>query len=466
MIDVKITKTLIKQLIGKVLLRFSPTFYQIIRFRRVGPIYSRTIRLLKKTEYMREELIQAWQFRQLKNVLIHAYEKIPYYKETFRQAGLDPNDMIELADIQAFPFLTKEQYRDNIDKFISEDMTKAQLRRIYTGGTTGMPIPVYRDLSDSAREEAFTDYVYRMLDMDPFCKRVYMRGAVDDKRGRYHRIDYMGKVLFLSSNNMSDENLKLYVKLIREFEPRLLYTLPSVATVLAEYMDRTRTPPFDSLFWAFCPSENLYKFQIKLIEKVLQCRVGTFYGHSEHAVMAGRCTKSPLYHVLPQYGYTELIDEDGKPIIEEGELGEIVGTAFANSSCPFIRYRTGDYAVYTKKKCPCGRSYQMWEKIEGRGQFVAVTKNGDHVSIGPELLCTIHNRTYGRIRQFQIEQHRVGELTIRVVPSISSDVLEIQEYFKRFFAEQYPRSFNVKVERLTKRTQKHLYFIQNLNENL
>lgn len=449
-----IKKTHTKQLIKDVCAKFSPSYY-------------RTHRLLRKTEFLPEESIRAWQFGELKKMLIHAYERVPYYKETFRQAGLDPSDMVQLSDVENFPLLTKKTFRENTDAFISMDTPKNMLFRVYTGGTTGAPLPLYRNPIDFVREKAFSDYVYWMLEMDPRCKSVYMRGQVDDNRGRYHCVGNFGKTLYLSGNNLGDENLALYAELIRKFAPRLFYALPSVVIVLAEFMERKRIAPFEGLLWAFCPSESLYDFQVKLIQRVLGCRVGTFYGHSEHAVLAGRCTKSTLYHVVPQYGYAELVNEDGEPVTEEGMLGEIVGTAFTNPGCPLVRYRTGDYAVYTTTKCPCGRSYQMWKRIEGRGQAVAVAKNGGHVSIGATLLCTLHDRTYGKIKQFGIEQLRVGELTINVVPHESSDILEIREYFKRVFAQQFPRMFDVRVKQFddagfSKKTVKHLYFVQHV----
>ena len=82
-----------------------------------------------------------------------------------------------------------------------------------------------------------------MLGMDPYVKTVYMRGEVDDKNGRYHYVGNFGKTLYLSSNNMSDENLKEYVSLIQEFKPVLFYTIPSVAFTFVEYMKRNHTTP-------------------------------------------------------------------------------------------------------------------------------------------------------------------------------------------------------------------------------
>ena len=435
-------------------------------YAKTSPTYHRTIRLLQSTEYLSEESLQQLQFRHLKNMLVHAFEKSHYYRETFHQAGVDPHDMIELDDIQAFPLLTKQQYRDNLDKIMSKDAKKPFLIHMYTGGTTGTPLPLYRQLNDFARQEAFVDYMYLMMGADPFCKTVYLRGEVGDKKGIYHYVGNFGKILYLSSHNMTDRNLELYIKLIRDYKPRLMYALPSVAMILAGYLERNHIAPFAGLRWAICPSENLYEFQIKYIQKVLQCQVHNFYGHGEHAVLASGCTKSTRYHVLPQYGYAELIDEDGNLVTQEGGLGEIVATSFTNPCCPFIRYRTGDYAVYTAKKCPCGRNYTMWEKIEGRVQAVAIAKNGGRISIGPDLLCTIFDRTYMKIKQFKIEQRRVGELTFRVIPHKNSDIIEIRQFFKRIFNEQFPGSFDVKVERLEEsdldQRDKHLYFIQHV----
>ena len=435
-------------------------------YMKVSPTYYRTAKLIRGTEYLPEEELRTLQFRRLKSMLIHAYKKVPHYRAVFRQAGVNPHDMTELDQIQDFPLLDKDQFRSNAEDFISEGTTKAFLMHAYTGGTTGTPTPLYRNLSDFPCEKAFTEHAYRMQDMTPSCKVVHMRGAVDDKRCRYHRVGNFGRTLYLSSHNMSDENMELYIKLIREFKPQRFYAVPSVATVFVEYMEKQNIPPFDGLRWAFCPSENLYKFQVELIERVLQCRMGNFYGQAEHAVMASRCNNSTLYHVLPLYGYAELVDEEGKTVTEEGKLGEIIGTAFTNPCCPLVRYRTGDYAVYTKKKCKCGRNYPMWEKIEGRGQAMAISKNGGRISIGPDLLCTIHDATYSKIQRFQIEQRRAGGLVIRVIPYDATDIAEIRDYFRRVFEEEYPGRFDITVESLEEleigSSGKHLYFIQHL----
>lgn len=436
----------------------------------VLPSYYRTLADIRRTERMDRDSIRHLQFQQLRRTLIHAYNKVPYYRDCFQRENLNPNDFCELSDIQNYPFLDRAILRGSMDILITSRIVKKLWPLVYTGGTTGAPLGLYRSFSDYGRERAFLEYSYRTMGMDPFAKKVYMRGSVGDARGQYHRKSVYCRTLYISSNNMDDSQLDLYMSLIRDYQPVLLYALPSVATVLAEYMDLNHVAPIESIKYAFLPSENIYDFQKELIERVFQCTIGTHYGHSEHTVFAVRCPESSLYHVLPQYGYVELIDEDGRPVSEEGEWGEIVGTSFTNRLCPLIRYRTGDFAMYTKERCRCGRNYPMWRKIRGRQQSVAIAKSGGRVSIGPELLCTLHDKSYGEIKQFQIKQVGKGELEIHITPRHQEGFTRARDYFIRFFDEQFPGMFNIKViARETtlelKSSEKHLYFIQCINDD-
>lgn len=428
--------------------------------------YHRTSRLIHQTEYRSREEIETWQTARIKKVLTHAFHQSPFYQETFHKAGVDPSHFASLEDIQAYPFLTKARYRDNIGDILSRDAVRPALIRTSTGGTTGEPLPLYRFVSDFAREKAFIDHVYKVAGMDPACRRAVLRMVVGDRKGVYQRIGDRGRSLYLSSHNMSDANLAEYTKRMRDFQPQMLYTLPSVAMILAGYMERNAIPPFGEMKWVFCTSENLYDFQAEYLKKAFRCRITSFYGHAEHGVMASKCAQSDHYHVFPQYGYTELIDEEGRPVTEEGAEGEIVTTAFSNACCPLIRYRTGDYAVLTREKCGCGREYVLWKSLRGREPAVAIARNSARVSIGPALLCTIFDKTYTHIKQFQIVQDQPGALTIKFLPHDVNKTKEINHYFRKIFDEQFPDHFHITTEQVDesefKKNGKHRYFIQNV----
>ena len=138
------------------------------------------------------------------------------------------------------------------------------------------------------------------------------------------------------------------------------------------------------------------------------------------AVLAGFCEKEDTYHVLPFYGYAELIGKDGRIVTESGQAGEIVGTSFIMSATPFVRYRTRDFAVLKGSECPaCGRPYQIWERIEGRLQEFILTAAGRYISM---TAINMHDDIFDHIKQFQFFQellHRLFLLQVLVLEKVA-----------------------------------------------
>lgn len=113
-------------------------------------------------------------------------------------------------------------------------------------------------------------------------------------------------------------------------------------------------------------SENLYDWQNKLIVEALKITPFGLYGQTERLAMAAYCEYNNKYHIVPEYGIVELIDENGQIITTPNQVGEIVATGFGNYAMPFIRYRTGDLASFSSNKCICGRSHRILSRIDGR----------------------------------------------------------------------------------------------------
>jgi len=127
--------------------------------------------------------------------------------------------------------------------------------------------------------------------------------------------------------------------------------------------------------------------------------VFSHYGHSEMVVLAGFCEYEDIYHVLPQYGYAELIGSNEQLITKPGQIGEIVGTSFIMDSTPFIRYRTREFAVLTGWGCPaCGLPYQVWERLEGRAQEFFVPRGGRYVSV-TAAIAAMHDDIWDHIEE-------------------------------------------------------------------
>jgi len=179
-----------------------------------------------------------------------------------------------------------------------------------------------------------------------------------------------------------------------------------------------------------CGSENLYPWQRKLFEQVFKCRAYSWYGYTEQAALAGECEESSKYHIFPQYGILELIDENGKIIKEAGKMGEIIATGFINFAFPFIRYRTEDLAMYSDEKCSCGRNYDLLGKVEGRLQDIVVTKDNRYVTL-TALIFGQHFDSFSRFKEMQIVQKEKGKIEIKIVKSGSFTERDEKEIISR-----------------------------------
>jgi len=106
-----------------------------------------------------------------------------------------------------------------------------------------------------------------------------------------------------------------------------------------------------------------------------------------------------------------IVDESGQEV-KAGDTGEVVLTSLYNYSMPFIRYAPGDMAIKSDKKCDCGRSFPMIDKIIGRSSDIIKLINGrviNGLSIPFEELTT-------EVEKFQIVQEASDRVEVLLVP--------------------------------------------------
>ena len=58
-------------------------------------------------DYLPKEKLRELQTERMANILRRAYEKVPFYKESFDSMGVTPESFKNLEDIAKFPFTIK-----------------------------------------------------------------------------------------------------------------------------------------------------------------------------------------------------------------------------------------------------------------------------------------------------------------------------------------------------------------------
>lgn len=378
--------------------------------------YKKTYDLLKKSQWWSADQLEEYQLEQLSKLLSHSYENVPYYTRVFNERGLKPKDIQDLKDLEQLPIMTRDTVRDNFKDLCARNYSPRQFQHVTTGGSSGTPLELYLESGvTDAKEWAFMktqwDRVgYRFRD-----KCAIFRGyKVPVSANTFWKSQLFGRWMLFSSYDINDQNLSSYVKKLKAYNPKFIQAYPSAISLLAKYINENDIHNLPNIKAILCGSENLIPMQRKLLEETFNTKVYSWYGLTEKVVLAGECEVSNHYHIFPEYGITELIDENGKTITSG--TGEIVGTGFNNYAMPLIRYKMGDVGVLSNKKCECGREYPLFERIEGRIQEMVITKNNTTMTLNP-LFFGQHMEAYSNINEFQVIQEKKGELILNIVKS-------------------------------------------------
>lgn len=398
-------------------------------------------------------------FANVLKIATWAYENAEGYRALYDEAGVKPGDLRDLDDLRRFPSVDKETIRSDLEAF----SVPVEGRTITTtGGSTGKPLSFYRDPLSFARELASKAHQYRRVGWREGDRQLVLRGLVIDSPDHVEFVPEFNE-LRCSSYHLTPEWMEVYYEHALEYEPEWVRCYPSTGYIFARWLVATgrEFPPMKGVL---CASENIYDFQRRALSEAFGGRIFSHYGHYECAVLAGYCEHADTYHVLPQYGYAELLDGRGEPVTKRGQVGEIVATSFIMHATPFVRYRTEDLAVFRGWGCSqCGRQHQIWERIEGRLQEIAITKTG-------RPLCTsmlnMHDATYDHIRQFRFKQTKPGELILEYVPK-STWTQGMAGYVKASFARKLGHDMELKLREVdaippTGRG-KHLLLVQELD---
>jgi len=377
-----------------------------------GATFKTEYEKIEQSEKLSFDEIQTIQFNKLKTVINNAYNYTKYYNKSFELNNISPEIIKSPEDIDKIPTTEKSIIRNNIDEL------KPNNKRYYlhsnTGGTASSPFFFPESLSSKIKERAYLARFYNWHGISEYDSKISLKSAYFSSGSNCYYNPFLKSIVFpvseISQGRMLD--ISHTVNCIKPLAISNSY--PSLAYIYARYINNGFIDNPRSIKKIFCSSETLFAYQTKEIEKAFGCKPVDHYGQNERVSLIQQC-KDYQYHIIPEYGFTEIVDENGCKLVNEGEIGEIVGTSFINDAFPLIRYRTGDYAVVGPKGvCTCGLPYQRIQSIEGRhGDFLKL-KNG--TTISPTSLEFVTDKVEN-INDIQLIQKDYDTVEILLVPS-------------------------------------------------
>lgn len=380
---------------------------------REGVAFRRVRAELRRSQHWTPEESARHQADRLTRVIRHAARHVPYYRERFQKLGLDVQKMEFPRDLHRLPLLSKAEVRAAGRSLVADDAGKPMISGS-TSGTTGSPVWFHQDLNAVTREHAF---IWRHLEwagLRPGQRRAWLRGEpivpADRLEPPYWRRNYADNMLMLSSLHLSHRNAPLYLDALERFDPVVLQAYPSSVSFLAAWMiEHGKRYTGRSLKSVVTSSEMFDRRQREQVAAAFGCRVMDWYGLAERVAAVGMCEHG-RYHLMTDYAYVEFIPTDFEGLVEP------VGTGFNNRAMPLLRYRCGDLVrlAPATETCECGRHGPVIAEIMGRSDDFIKIPDGRRMAA-----CLAGNLFRGvpGILEGQIQQDRLDELTIRVVPS-------------------------------------------------
>lgn len=390
------------------------------------------------------------QGERLAKISAYVYERVPFYKKKFDEAGVSPVDIKTADDIVKLPFTLKTDLRDNYPYGLFAVPMKDLVRIHASSGTTGRMTVVAYTQNDV---ELWSSVMARAISMaganrEDIVHNAYGYGLFTGGLGVHYGAEKLGATVI----PVSGGNSARQIKIMQDFGSTILTCTPSYALNLAETLkesgsNRSSVKLKAGIFGAEPWSENMRKE----IEEIWGIDALDIYGLSEiiGPGVAMECLEKKGLHIFEDFFLPEIINPETGEQAAPGEKGELVFTTLTKEGIPLIRYRTKDITRLITEPCGCGRTLVRMERISGRTDDMLIIRG---VNVFPSEIEMVIMEFEGVEPHYQIvvdrEEHGMDMLEVQVEVSseIFSDEVKELEKMRRQIASRIESVLGISVK--------------------
>ncbi|ADQ04365.1 Phenylacetate--CoA ligase [Caldicellulosiruptor owensensis OL] len=370
---------------------------------------------------------------QLENV----FKNSPFYKEKFREAGIELEDIKDLEDIKKLPFTTKEELRAAYPLGLMATDEKKVVRIHSSSGTTGMPVIIPYTQKDVDDWKEMVKRCYQFAGITEYDRIQITPGYGLWTAGIGFQLgaEFLGAMTIPMGPGNTEKQLQMMVDL----KSTVIVATSSYGLLLAEEVVKRGLKDKIHLRVGIFGSERWGEKQRKTIEEYLGIESFDIYGLTEiyGPGIAIDCKKHTGLHYFDDFLYFEIIDPQTGENVPDGEFGELVITTLKKEGAPLIRYRTRDITRKIPGECNCGSKYPRIDRIVGRTDDMVKVKG---VNIFPAQIDMFLKDIKGVGSEYQVIIERIDyrdKLTLKI---------EVEdEYFTSEMKELISHEFKNKI---------------------
>ena len=358
--------------------------------------------------------LEALQSYRLSRTVRRVYENVAPYRKKMDEAGVKPEDIKSIADLQKLPFTVKQDLRDNYPYGMFASPMKDVVRIHASSGTTGKQTVVGYTAHDI---DMWAECAARALvsvggTKDDFIHISYGYGLFTGGLGLHYGVEKLGATAIPASAGNSMRQLQLF----KDFGSSIICMTPSYAISLIELMKENNISKDEfKLKAGVFGAEPWTEEMRKEIEAGLGIKAYDIYGLSEimGPSVSCECECQCGMHICEDHFIPEIIDPDTLEVLPAGQQGELVFTCITKEALPLIRYRTRDIATLVYDKCECGRTLVRMLKPQGRTDDMLIIRG---VNVFPSQIESALLSVDSKATNYFLEGDRVKNL----------DTLEVQ----------------------------------------
>jgi len=362
-----------------------------------------------------EELMDL-QVQGLQWTVNHAYNGSPFYRKRLDEAGVKPEDIRSLDDLEKLPFTTTQDLKEGYPYPLLSVPLEEVVRIHASSGTTGKRKVLCYTQKDIDDWMHFFARCYEMAGLTPEDRVQITAGYGLWTAGVGFQLG--SETFGALTIPVGPGNLDIQCQFLVDFQTTFLVTTSSGALLMAEEINRRGIKDKINLKKLTVGSERSSKAMRRRIRDLLDLEdmfdipgMTELYGPGTGL----DCVYHTGIHYWADYYILEILDPDTFKPVSEGETGEMVVTTLRKEAAPLIRYRTRDLTKPISGDCPCGSILPRHDRLLGRTDDMIIFRA---VNIYPGQIDHVLSGVEGIGSEYQIHLHR-GEdgrdyMTIKV----------------------------------------------------